>query len=154
MTSFTTRRPRPGDGEGKSYEYVSREEFDRIRKEEGFLESAEVHGELYGTPRQELERLLAEGNDVVLEIDVQGAHQVRAAKPEAVTIFLEPPDWETLETRLAGRGTEDEEAFKKRLATAKKELGEAGSFDHRVVNDDLERAVDEVDRILEQVMNR
>ena len=107
-----------------------------------------MHGELYGTPRDAVERLLAAGRTVFLEIDVQGAQQVKRHYPAAISIFVEPPSWETLEARLAGRGTEDEAGLKRRLATARRELQEAVHFDHRVVNDQVERAVDEVDRIL------
>jgi len=150
VTSRTTRRPRAGDGAGKSYAYVTREEFEAERAAGRLLESAEVHGALYGTPREEVEHLLAEGRDVLLEIDVQGARQVKAIVPEAVTIFLEPPSWEVLERRLRDRGTEDPAALQRRLETARHELEEASIFDHKVVNDDLERAVKQVDRILEQ----
>jgi guanylate kinase len=128
---------------------VTREEFEALRGAGRLLEWAEVHGELYGTPRDEVERLLSEGREVLLEIDVQGAKQVKRAMPEAVTIFLEPPSWEVLERRLTGRGTEDEPALRRRLETARRELADAGEFDHRVVNDDLAEAVEEVDRILE-----
>ncbi len=109
-----------------------------------------VHGELYGTPREPVERLLGEGRDVLLEIDLQGARQVKAQRPDAVTIFLEPPSWEALEGRLRARRTEDDERLRRRLETAEEELAAAGEFDHRVVNDQLERAVDQVNRILEQ----
>jgi guanylate kinase len=128
---------------------VTRKEFEALRAEGRLLEWAEVHGDLYGTPRDEVERLLSEGREVLLEIDVQGAKQVKTAMPEAVTIFLEPPSWEVLERRLSGRGTEDEPALRRRLETARRELADVGEFDHRVVNDDLAEAVGEVDRILE-----
>jgi guanylate kinase len=149
VPSWTTRKPRPGDGRGKSYEFVTREEFDARRGAGGFLESAEVHGELYGTPRDEVERLIAEGRDVLLEIDVQGARQVKPSVPEAVSIFVEPPSWEELVARLERRGTEDEAGLRRRLETARREFEEAPGFDHRVVNDDLETAVEEVNRILD-----
>jgi len=129
---------------------VSREEFDALDRQGRFLESAEVHSELYGTPRDDVERLLEEGRDVLLEIDVQGAHQVKEQIPAAVTIFLSPPSWEVLESRLSGRGTETESALRRRLETARRELDEGSRFDHQVVNDDLGKAVEEVDRILEQ----
>ena len=148
MTSLTTRPARAGDGRGKSYEYVSREDFQRRREAGELLEWAEVHGELYGTPRAAVETLLGEGKDVLLEIDVQGAHQMKAAFPDALSIFVEPPSWRELEARLARRGTEDAAGLRKRLETARRELEEAGAFDHRVVNDQVERAVEEVDRIL------
>jgi guanylate kinase len=127
---------------------VSREDFEALRDAGRMLEWAEVHGELYGTPREDVERLLNEGRDVMLEIDVQGAKQVKAAIPDAVTMFLEPPSWEVLERRLSGRGTEEEAALRRRLETARRELADAGMFDHRVVNEDLTEAVEQVDRIL------
>ena len=148
VRSWTTRSPRAGDGAGKTYEHVTRPEFDALRGSGRMLEWAEVHGELYGTPRHEVERLLGEGRDVLLEIDVQGAKQVKSAMPEAVTIFIEPPSWEVLERRLTGRGTEEAADRRRRLETARRELEEAGSFDHRVVNEDLAEAVELVDRIL------
>lgn len=127
---------------------MSREDFEALRDAGRMLEWAEVHGELYGTPREDVERLLNEGRDVMLEIDVQGAKQVKAAIPDAVTMFLEPPSWEVLERRLSGRGTEEEAALRRRLETARRELADAGMFDHRVVNEDLTEAVEQVDRIL------
>ena len=148
VPSRTTRAPRPGDGTGKSYAYVDRGEFERLRAQGRFLESAEVHGELYGTPRDEVEALRKGGHDVLLEIDVQGARQVKAAVPEAVSIFVEPPSWEELVARLRRRGTEDEAKLQLRLETARRELAEAPWFDERVVNDDLEEAVEAVNRIL------
>ena len=154
MTSWTTRPPRPGDGKGKSYSYVSREAFEELRDGGGFLESAEVHGDLYGTPKDDVEEALASGRDVLLEIDPQGARQVKRLVPDAVTIFVDPPDWETLEARLRARGTEDETRLARRLDSARRELAGAGDFDHRVVNDRLEQAVEQVNRILEQVMSR
>ncbi|MGH2786170.1 MAG: guanylate kinase [Actinomycetota bacterium] len=153
VTSRTTRPPRPGDGKGKSYEHVSREAFERHRADGGFLESAEVHGDLYGTPKDEVERALAVGRNVLLEIDPQGARQVKGLIPGAITIFVDPPDWETLEARLRARGTEDEARMARRLASARQELADAGDFDHRVVNDQLEQAVEQVNRILEQVIS-
>ena len=148
MASRTTRRPRPGDGEGKTYDYITREAFEDSLRAGELLESAEVHGELYGTPKHEVERLLADGKDVLLEIDVQGARQVKESVPDAVTIFVEPPSWKELVERLQRRGTEDEAGLRLRLDTARRELVEAGSFDHRVVNDDLDEAVEAVNRIL------
>jgi guanylate kinase len=154
VVSVTTRPPRPGDRGAKAYRHVSREEFERLARSGALLEWAEVHGELYGTPRAELEAALAAGRDVALEIDVQGARQLAAALPGTVRVFVEPPSWEALEERLRARGTEDEERMRARLATARRELEAAGEFDRRVVNDDLERAVEEVDRILEEVSGR
>ena len=157
MVSCTTRPPRKGDAasasKGKGYIHLSREEFERQRASGAFLETAEVHGELYGTPREPLEALLEVGRTVALEIDMQGARQIKEAVPDAVTIFLEPPSWEILEARLRSRGTEDEARLRVRLATARRELGEAEEFDHRVVSEDPEGTAEEVDRILRRVMS-
>ena len=148
MRSWTTRPARPGDGAGKSYEHVTREEFESLRDEGRMLEWAEVHGQLYGTPRNAVEQQLIAGRDVLLEIDVQGAKQLKAVMLGAVTLFLEPPSWEVLEDRLRSRGTEDEAALARRLETARRELSDAEGFDYRVVNEDLTEAVEQVDRIL------
>jgi len=148
VPSWTTRAPRPGDGTGKVYRFVKRTEFEAHREADGFLESAQVHGELYGTPGAEVEEMLDGGKDVLLEIDVQGARQVKAKRPDALSIFVVPPSWEELVARLERRGTEDAEGLRRRLETARRELEEAPRFDHQVVNEDLERAVEEVDRIL------
>jgi len=114
-----------------------------------FLENAKVFGaNRYGTPRTPVRAALADGRPVLLEIDVQGAGQVKAAMPEAMTVILLPPSWEALEARLRGRKTEDAAALERRLAVAKQELAAAAEFDHQVVNDDLEVAVGQVDRIL------
>ncbi len=149
VTSRTTRPARPGDGVGKAYRHVSRDEFERIRAGGGFLEAAEVHGDLYGTPKDEVDAARAAGSDILLEIDPQGARQVKVLVPDSVTIFILPPDWNTLEARLRARGTEDENRLTRRLDSARRELAGAGEFDHRVVNDRLEQAVDQVIRILD-----
>ena len=114
-----------------------------------FLETAQVHGSRYGTPRAAVESPLAEGRTVVLEIDVQGARSVRAAIPSALLVFVEPPTSETLRDRLEGRATEDPEVVEQRLANAVGELAAAGEFDHRIVNDDLQDAIQRLIRILE-----
>lgn len=147
--SATTRPPRPGEVPDVDYRFVSRDSFERMRRAGQFLETADVHGELYGTPRGPVEEALAARRDVVLQIDVQGARAVKELVPGAVTIFVEPPSWEALEARLRSRRTEDEARVRVRLDTARRELAEAGLYEHRVVNDDLDRAVDEVDRILD-----
>lgn len=131
------------------YRFVSDEEFDRLEREGAFLESAVVHGARYGTPRAPVEQALEHGETVILEIDVQGARQVKAAIPEAVTVFIEPPSEEALVGRLTGRATETPEALQRRLATARAELAEASRFDHRVVNDRVDDAVAACIRILE-----
>lgn len=147
--SVTTRTPRPAEVEGRDYVFVSNAEFDRMIAGDELLEWAEVFGNRYGTPREAVERQLAEGKDVILEIDVQGAMQVRKRLPEALLVFLEPPSMTELEARLRGRGTESEERLAVRLATAANEMKERGRFDEVVVNDDLERASSQVAAIIE-----
>lgn len=131
------------------YFFVEERDFDALVRDGGLLEWATVFGERYGTPRRWVEETLAGGHDVVLEIDVQGAEQVRDAMPEAVLIFLAPPSLEELERRLRSRGTEDEEALARRLADAGSELRQRNRFDHVVVNEDVERASSQVAAIIE-----
>jgi len=142
--SATTREPRPGEVDGRDYHFLTPEEFDRRVEAGEFLEHATYSGNRYGTLREEVDRRLAEGRSVVLEIEVQGARQVRDARPDAVQIFIAPPDEAALRERLEGRGTDPPEAIDARLETAKQELAAQGDFDHRVVNDDLERATAEL----------
>ena len=133
--SATTRRPRPGEVEGVDYYFVDDAEFDRMIADHELLEWAKVHNShRYGTPRAPIERALADGRSVLLEIDLQGARQVRAAMPDAVLVFLAPPSWDELVRRLIGRGTESQEEQHRRLATAKVELASQDEFDARVVN--------------------
>jgi guanylate kinase len=139
--SATTRAPRPGEHDGLDYHFLSDAEFARRVAAGDFVEWAEYSGRRYGTLRSELERHLAEGRPVVLEIEVQGARQVRGAMPEAVQIFIEPPDGEALKDRLVGRGTDDPDAIARRLAVAESELAAADEFQYRVVNDRLDEAV-------------
>jgi guanylate kinase len=139
--SATTRQPRPGEEEGVDYHFLSDEQFARDVGEGAFVEWAEYSGRRYGTLRSELRRHLDAGRPVVLEIEVQGARQVREAMPEAVQIFIEPPDGEALKDRLVGRGTDDPDAIARRLAVAEDELAAAGEFQYRVVNDRLDEAV-------------
>jgi guanylate kinase len=138
--SATTREPRTGEVDGRDYHFLTPEEF-RQRLEAGdFLEHAGYSGNYYGTLREEVERRLAEGHSVVLEIEVQGARQVRDAMPEAVLIFIAPPDEAALRERLEGRGTDSSEAIEQRLRTAEVELAARSEFPHVVVNDDLQKA--------------
>ena len=146
--SITTRPPRPGEEGASKYTFVDPERFEELVHEKAFLEYAGYAGHLYGTPREPVERVLKEGTDVVLEIEVQGAKQVKHALPEAVTIFIQPPSWEVLEGRLRERATEPAAALERRLATARHEMAAAPEFEHRVINDDLEKAVDAVLRIM------
>lgn len=147
--SATTREPRPGEVEGASYYFLSDEDFSAKVKAGEFLEWAHVHGHCYGTLNSEVDRLLGLGRSVVLEIDVQGGLNVKKINPEAVLVFIEPPSPEELEARLRGRGTEDEASIEMRLSNAKKEMECAGSYDVRLVNDDLERACAELAHVIE-----
>lgn len=143
--SATTRRPRPGEVEGVHYRFVDDAEFDRMIADGELLEHATVHNSYrYGTPRRPIEEALAQGRTVLLEIDLQGARQVRAADPSATLVFLLPPSWDELVSRLVGRGTEEPEERARRLKTARVELAAQGEFDFRVVNDDVARAAQEV----------
>lgn len=139
--STTTRRIRPGEIDGVHYSFVDDQEFDRMIAADAFLEWATVHNaHRYGTPRSAVQAQLEQGNSVLLEIDLQGARSVRAAMPDALTIFLAPPTWEELVRRLVGRGTEDAEERERRLSTAQVELASQGEFDHIVVNHDVAEA--------------
>jgi len=136
--SATTRFPRPGEEEGVHYHFLDRAEFLRRVEAEEFLEWAEFAGNLYGTPRAPVQERLAAGRSVLLEIDLQGARQVRAAVPEALLVFLRPPSWDELVHRLASRGTEDAAVVDRRLLAAREEMAAEGEFDVSLVNDDVE----------------
>ena len=143
--SATTRRPRPGEADGIHYHFVDDAEFDRMARDGELLEWAVVHGRAkYGTLRLPVEEALAAGRPALLEIDLQGARQVRERMPDALMCFLAPPSWEELVRRLVGRGTEDEEEREARLATARGELAAAQEFDVTVLNDDVRRAAEEL----------
>lgn len=143
--SATTRKPRPGEVEGVNYFFVTDEEFDRMIAEDALLEHATVHNShRYGTPRGPIDDALARGDSVLLEIDIQGARQVRRHMPEATLVFLVPPSWDELVRRLIGRGTEDEAEQARRLETAHIELAAQDEFDHRIVNSDVGTAAAEV----------
>jgi guanylate kinase len=143
--SATTRDPRPGEVNGKSYFFVSQVEFDRLVETNELLEYAVVHGtHRYGTPRKPVEQALAEGNEIILEIDLQGARQIRKSMPQANLIFIAPPNWEELERRLAQRGTESEEEIVRRLATAREEIAAVAEFDHIVINAEVAQCGQEV----------
>ena len=143
--SATTRPPRPGEVDGEHYFFVDDAEFDRLIAQGELLEHATVHNRFrYGTPRRPIEAALAAGRTVLLEIDLQGARQVRAAEPSATLVFLLPPSWDQLVQRLVGRGTEEAEERNRRLRTAKVELAAQNEFDFRVVNDDVAQAAQEV----------
>lgn len=147
--SCTTRAPRPGEQNGREYYFVSEDEFRRRQQEGGFLESADVFGCHYGTPKGPVLEKLAAGNDVLLEIDVEGARQIKQNYPQAELIFLMPPSQQVLAERLRGRGTETEAQVERRLARSQREMEEAAHFDHTVVNDDLETTVAEIERLMD-----
>jgi guanylate kinase len=142
--SATTRKPRAGEVDGVDYYFLTPEEFERRQEARDFLEFAPYSGNHYGTLRSEVDRRLEAGHSVVLEIEVQGAQQVRQSKPDSIQIFIAPPDPAVLRERLAGRGTDQPEAIDKRLETAEIELASQGDFDYLVVNDDLDRAIAEL----------
>jgi len=153
--SCTTRLPRPGEVTGADYHFLTREEFLRRRAAGEFAESAEVHGNLYGTLRSEIARVLARGQHVVMDIDVQGARQMREAFPRVVTVFVLPPSGEVLLDRLRARKTESPEELVARLHSALLELRAVDEYEYIVVNDDLEHAVERVESILEaEVVSR
>ena len=142
--SHTTRKPRSGEKDGVHYHFVTEEEFRELREADGFLEHAEYGGNVYGTSWRAIEEPLEVGHDVVLEIEVQGAAQVRDRRPSACLIFLLPPSLEALEDRLRGRGTDDEAVIQRRMALVDRELAAAKIFDYAVIDDDLEQAVTDV----------
>jgi guanylate kinase len=147
--SATTRAPRPGERDGVHYRFLDDREFDALVEAGAFLEWAEIFGSRYGTLAESVEQARAAGSDVLLEIDVQGARAVRDRVPDAVLVFLRPPSEEELARRLGTRGTETGEALERRLAAARREMGESSWFDHVVVNDVVSRAVEEVLAIIE-----
>jgi guanylate kinase len=147
--SYTTRPPRPGEVDGVSYSFVDEPTFRAMLDRGEFLEHADVYGQLYGSSLRRVREALARGEDIVLKIDVQGAAQVRARAPEALLIFLLPPSREELFRRLRRRGTDTGEELQRRLDNAAAELGEAAHYDHRVVNDEVDRAAREILRIVE-----
>ncbi|HEV7771593.1 MAG TPA: guanylate kinase [Solirubrobacterales bacterium] len=146
--SATTRKPRTGEEDGRDYHFLSTEQFDRRIDEKDFLEFAAYSGNHYGTLRSEVERRLSAGRSVVLEIEVQGAQQVRAAMPDSIQIFIAPLDPAVLRERLRSRGTDSSEAIDRRLEVAKQELAAQGDFAHLIVNDDLDRAANELEEIV------
>jgi len=146
--SMTTRKPRTGEVNGSDYYFVSKDEFEQKIKNGKMLEYAEFVGNYYGTPVDEVEKQLSDGNEVVLEIEVQGALQVREKMKDAIFIFIAPPSMEALEDRLKARGTEDIEIIKQRIAKAKSELNLAYKYDYIVVNDEVSNAADRIMAII------
>lgn len=142
--STTTRAPRPGEENGVHYHFVSIETFKQMQVAGDFLESAEVHGNFYGTSRQGIESLLAADRDVILEIDWQGAQQVRRVYPESVGVFIVPPSFDVLETRLRGRGQDSSEVIARRVANAREELQHLNEFPYVIINENLDEALAEL----------
>lgn len=152
--SATTRQPRPGEQDGVHYHFLDEAEFERRIAGGAFVEHAGYSERRYGTLKEELERRTAAGHPVVLEIELQGARQVREVMPEAEQIFIMPPSPESLRTRLVGRGTDTADQIEKRLKVAEDELAAAGEFGHAVINDDLDRAIDELERHVRATLDR
>lgn len=151
--SATTRSPRPGEIEGVHYFFLDTDHFKSLVEQDGFLEWAQVHDNYYGTLKQSVIDHMNAGDQVILEIDVQGALQVRKALPEAHLVFIEPPSLEELERRLRQRGTETEDVISSRMKTAEVELAQKMEYDVQVVNDELERAVDELVEVINSFAN-
>jgi guanylate kinase len=152
--SHTTRPPRPGEQYGRHYYFVERGEFEREIAEGIFLEHAEVHGNLYGTSRTTVAELLEQGRDVLLEIDWQGARQIRKSKPDCVSVFILPPSRAELERRLRGRGSDSAEVIARRLHNSREEIAHAHEFDYIIVNDDFDVALGDLQAIVRAVRQR
>src|SRR3990167_8489698 len=146
--SYTTRAPRPGEQDGKAYHFVSREIFLAMAERGEFLESAEVYGNLYGTSQTWISQENAQGRDVLLEIDWQGATQVRRLFPKCISIFILPPSMEALEQRLKGRGKDNDEVIAKRMAAVREDVAHVAEFDYVIINDDLNEALCELNAVL------
>lgn len=142
--STTTRSPRPGEGNGRDYHFVEPAEFQSMIEQQAFLEWAEVHGNCYGTSKKWIADQLAAGADVLLEIDWQGAQQVRSLFPAAIGVFILPPSMEELTRRLTGRATDSQDVIARRLAAAQAEMRHVGEFDYVIINDQLEQALDDL----------
>lgn len=151
--SCTTRQPRQGEVDGINYFFITKEEFEDCIKKDKFLEYAQFAGNFYGTKQKYINQKFAEGMNIILEIETQGALQVKKKMPEAVLIFIAPPSYEELEHRLRGRNTEDEQTIQKRLDFVKIELERSKQYDYTVINDDLERAVSEIEQITRDELN-
>jgi guanylate kinase len=152
--SATTRAPREGERDGVQYHFLTGEQFDKLEEAGGFVEHANYAGRRYGTLRRELEQRTSEGIPVVLEIEVQGARQVRAAMPDALQVFIAPPSLEVLKQRLTGRGTDEQDEVERRLALAEQELAAKSEFSHVIVNDDLDQAKRDLVQLVEGALDR
>ena len=146
--SATTRSPREGEQDAVHYYFLSKEEFEKKIQDGNMLEYAQYNQNYYGTPKDKVDEALANGKDVILEIEVQGALQIKEKCPNSLLVFVMPPNWEELEKRLVGRGTEDEETIKNRLNIAKKELQQAVHYDYILVNDEVEAAAERLNDII------
>lgn len=146
--SATTRAPRAGEADGVHYHFLTREKFQEWIDAGDFLEHAQFVGNFYGTPRRYVDEAMDQGRDVLLDIEIQGAEQIHQKRPEAVRIYIAPPSWEELERRLTGRGTEDGEKIRSRLARGREEFAAARDFDYLVINDTVDHAVAEIRAIM------
>lgn len=146
--SATTRAPRAGEADGVHYHFLTREKFQEWIDAGDFLEHAQFVGNFYGTPRRYVDEAMDQGRDVLLDIEIQGAEQIHRKRPEAVRIYIAPPSWEELERRLTGRGTEDGEKIRSRLARGREEFAAARDFDYLVINDTVDHAVAEIRAIM------
>lgn len=146
--SYTTREPRPGERDGKDYHFVSREVFAKMAQRGEFLESAEVYGNLYGTSQTWISHGTSEGRDILLEIDWQGAAQVRRLFPECISVFILPPSMEALEQRLKGRAKDDGEVIAKRMAAVREDVAHIAEFDYVIINDNLNEALRELNAVV------
>ena len=146
--SYTTRKPRAGERDGKDYHFVSRETFLDMAKRGEFLESAEVYGNLYGSSQTWISQEIAKGRDILMEIDWQGAAQIRRLFPECISVFVLPPSLEALEQRLKGRGKDDEEVIAKRLAAVSVDVAHVAEFDYVIINDILDEALRELNAVV------
>lgn len=146
--SATTRAPRAGEADGVHYHFLTREKFQEWIDAGDFLEHAQFVGNFYGTPRRYVDEAMDQGRDVLLDIEIQGAEQIHQKRPEAVRIYIAPPSWEELERRLTGRGTEDTEKVRSRLARGREEFAAARDFDYLVINDTVDHAVAEIRAIM------
>ena len=146
--SYTTRAPRPGETDGKEYHFISRDKFLQMAQQGDFLESAEVYGNLYGTSQSWIENQLASGRDILLEIDWQGAAQVRKLMPQAISVFILPPSLAALENRLNGRGQDSTEVIARRLQAAQEDISHVAEFDYVIINDKLDEALRQLDAVI------
>jgi len=146
--SYTTRDPRPGEHDGKDYHFVSRETFLATAKRGEFLESAEVYGNLYGTSQTWINQEITKGRDILLEIDWQGAAQIRRLFPQSISIFILPPSMEALEQRLKGRGKDNDDVIAKRMAAVREDIAHVAEFDYVIINDNLNEALRELNAVI------